>query len=364
MLESPVLLVGSVPGDNAESVFRSCGPILGDRVRALPDGETGKRRIWVNFIAAEVLDKHPHVKAINRPKPIGSIENEWRTATEDWVPSSFDDLWFFAVDPAVESVEIESLGYAEHAVASYETFVTLKRDAIIAPNVRFQVCLPLAESGLRWFTSELRDYNILKPAYETALKGDLRAILNAIPHEELCIQWDVCMEVLAADLDDFTGQPPLAWRLPQAPVERWAIALAEMSPLIPDEVDVGLHLCYGDLGHVHMVEPKDLARSVEMANIGCQKAGRRIDYVHMAVPRDRKDAAYFAPLKDLDIGATIPYLGLVHFTDGETGTRARIEAAKKFLTRFGIATECGFGRRPADQVPALLDIHCRVLDAL
>jgi hypothetical protein len=140
------------------------------------------------------------------------------------------------------------------------------------------------------------------------------------------------------------------------------IALQEFSPLIPEEVPLGLHLCYGDLGHKHMVEPTDLSLSVQMANLGCAEAGRKVDYVHMAVPRDRSDDDYFRPLGQLDIGTAIAYLGLVHHTDGEEGTRRRITAAKKFLADFGIATECGFGRRPADQIPELMDIHCRVLD--
>ena len=75
----PILLVGSIPGDDAGAVFRACGPALGEQVASFPDGETGKRRVWVTFLAATVLDPHPHIHAINRPKPIGSIENEWRT---------------------------------------------------------------------------------------------------------------------------------------------------------------------------------------------------------------------------------------------------------------------------------------------
>jgi len=36
---------------------------------------------------------------------------------------------------------------------------------------------------------------------------------------------------------------------------------------------------------------------------------------------------------------------------------ARIEAARKHLAGFGISTECGFGRRPSEQVGRLLAIH-------
>jgi hypothetical protein len=363
-VNQPILLVGSIPGGDAESVFRACGPALGEHVIAIPDGETGLRRVWVNFIAASVLNTHPSIRSVSQPKPVGSIENEWRTEAEAFVPSSFDDMWFFVVEPSVETIEIDRLGYADHAIASYDIFKRLKGEGVISSGVRFQVSLPLAESGIRWFLASKRDYDIVKPAYDAALKREITAILKAIPNEDLLIQWDVCMEVLAADLDDYTGQPPLGYPLDGEPIERWEAALADMSPLIPEATKLGLHLCYGDLGHAHMVEPADLTRSVEMANRGCLAAQRRIDYVHMAVPRDRKDSAYFAPLKNLDIGDATPVLGLVHHTDGEAGTRERIAQAKAILPQFSIATECGFGRRPQEQIPELLDIHCRVLDAL
>ena len=61
-----------------------------------------------------------------------------------------------------------------------------------------------------------------------------------------------------------------------------------------------------------------------------------------------------------------PALGehVIAIPDGEAGTRERIAQAKAILPQFSIATECGFGRRPQEQIPELLDIHCRVLDAL
>ncbi|MGE0484988.1 MAG: hypothetical protein AB7Q81_12675 [Gammaproteobacteria bacterium] len=360
----PVLLVGSVPEANAEAVFRTCGTALGDKVLALPDGETGQRRSWVTFLAATILDRHPHIHALNRPRPVGSIDNEWRTADEDWVPSSFDDMWSFEVEHDAAPIAIDTTGYARHAIESYAVFARLKAAGVIAPAVRFQVCLPLAESALRWFIADREGYERVRGAYEEALARDLRSILHAVPATELSIQWDVCMEVVAAALGDYTGRPPLAYRLDASPQARWCDALARMAASIPETVLMGLHLCYGDLGHVHKVEPEDLALSVEMANLGHRHAGRRVDYVHMAVPRNRTDAAYFAPLAGLDIGAATPYLGLVHHTDGTAGTRARISAAKAVLPEFGVATECGFGRRPAAQIAGLLQLHIDALQAL
>ncbi len=48
---------------------------------------------------------------------------------------------------------------------------------------------------------------------------------------------------------------------------------------------------------------------------------------------------------------------MVHFTDGVAGTQRRIEAAQRIVTNFGVATECGFGRRPPETIPDLLRIH-------
>ena len=56
------------------------------------------------------------------------------------------------------------------------------------------------------------------------------------------------------------------------------------------------------------------------------------------------------------------YLGLVHMTDGVAGTQSRIAAARSIVTDFGVATQCGFGRRPAETISPLLEIHANVSD--
>ncbi len=81
----------------------------------------------------------------------------------------------------------------------------------------------------------------------------------------------------------------------------------------------------------------------------------------MPVPRDRTDNAYFAALRNLALHPeTEIYLGLVHYTDGVEGTVGRIEAAQRAIADFGVATECGMGRRPPETIPDLLKIHAQV----
>lgn len=48
--------------------------------------------------------------------------------------------------------------------------------------------------------------------------------------------------------------------------------------------------------------------------------------------------------------------------DGVEGTLTRIKAAQQFVVEFGVATECGLGRRPPDTIPALLRIHSQVAE--
>ena len=182
------------------------------------------------------------------------------------------------------------------------------------------------------------------------------ALLSFIPAADLAIQWDICMEILAIELDD-QQLGLFAWDAPGEPIDRLMQSLDYACGLVPPEVLLGCHLCYGDLGHKHVIEPPDLYVPVKVANMATQQVHRTIDFFHMPVPRDRHDEKYFAPLRDLEIQAGKLFLGLIHHTDGLVGTKNRIDQAKKVISNFGIATECGFGRRPIEQMPALLSIH-------
>jgi hypothetical protein len=95
----------------------------------------------------------------------------------------------------------------------------------------------------------------------------------------------------------------------------------------------------------HFVEPVDSAKMVEMANLIVRSVPRPITWMHMPVPMDRTDDAFYAPLEKLQLQrGTELYLGLVHVKDGVVGTNARIAAAKKHVRDFGIASECGISR--------------------
>jgi methionine synthase II (cobalamin-independent) len=139
--------------------------------------------------------------------------------------------------------------------------------------------------------------------------------------------------------------------------------LRHLAEAVPEDVEMGLHLCYGDFGHAHFVQPADSRRLVELANSATAAISRRLHWVHMPVPVDRFDSGYYEPLGSLQLRDECElYLGLVHQHDGLEGAQRRIAAARQFASGFGIATECGFGRRAHKTVHPLLELH-RALSA-
>jgi hypothetical protein len=138
-----------------------------------------------------------------------------------------------------------------------------------------------------------------------------------------------------------------------------------LAACVPDEVPMGLHLCYGELHHKHFVEPEDLSVCVQLANVAPAAAGRRIDYVHMPVPRSRHDEAYMAPLTDFNLDGATLYAGLIHQTGGLEGALRRLEALKRYYDGpLGVATECGLGMRAPESIPTLLALHREVVEHL
>jgi hypothetical protein len=332
-----ILLVGSVPLDSSEAVFRLLATMLGREAKRYPDGETGERRNWIRW-QRHVFDSSRAMELVDPRRQLAGYSDGLARP-------------FYRVRNGIGSDQIhfEKLGFADVAIASYMVFERLKTAGVIAPEIRFQVSIPTVVALLTGFIVK-EDRTRVEPALEDAMRREIAAMSGKIPDKELAVQWDVCMEIVGYD-----GGYDLHYN----DILRESVAsICRQVDFVPEGAEVGIHLCYGDPGHKHVLEPKTTQTSVIFANAICERAKRRIDWIHLPVPRDRLDAAYFAPLADLATPArTEIYLGLVHATDGVLGTRARIKAAEPFLGSFGLATECGFGRRPADSLPGLLDIH-------
>jgi hypothetical protein len=343
-----VHLVGSIGLPSVDDVFANVGRILGRHVKRVPDGEPGGRRVWVNWQYAVFL-ANPYLKLGDDGDRANRGARLLRLKLGDGVTA--DDVRF------------GELGYAREARASYADFCRARKAGVLPPAVRFQVCLPtpINVTGTACTPTTVPQ---VEPAYERAMMEEVGRLCAAIPHDDLCIQWDMVREVLWWDGRILQNQPA---PFPAATLRENVLArLVRLCRAVPDAVELGLHFCFGDWGGVHQIEPIDTGAMVELANAIAARGGRRLSYVHMPVPIARNDSAYFEPLRRLALGADSEvYLGLVHLKDGVEGARQRVTAAREHLSDFGVAAECGLGRaKTSATVTDILALHAAVCDAV
>jgi len=342
-----VLLVGSVPLDSVEDVMRTFGGALGGYLPAMPDGEVGERRSWINRLGYQVFNGHQDLETIRRPKPVDGVEQ--------LLPRSRDDSWQFKVKPGVEQVRFGNpgsrLGYARDAVTSYFVFRTLREQGILPQDMRFQISIPMVNSVIRpLYFPDPADLGRVRPGFEAALAAEVAVIMEKIPHRDLAIQWDCAWELQAvcgagkavpSELEVATHVPPIG----------------RLSKQIPEDVALGFHFCFGTFGGWPAFAPDDLGKPVELINAAVAAADRRVDWVHIPA-LDRTDDAFYAPLARLDAKGARVYLGVIH---SMATLPQRLEAARRFLPDFGVAAYCGFGRTPPGEMPRILQDHLQAV---
>ena len=334
-----VHLCGSIGLDSVDEVFFTVGRLLKDNVARVPDGEPGGRRLWIGWQYA-VLRSSPYLE----PESVAGDSGPRSKVPQLQIRRGLED-----------AVHFGELGYAREARASYEDFVRARNAGVLAQGVKFQVSLPTPYAVVASYISS-DALPIVERAYEAAMLDEVERICAAIPHNDLCFQWDVCTEMIMLD-----GRGPRM--RPVVDMHGFVTERFErLCAAVPADVDVGFHLCYGDFEGKHFVEPIDTAKLVEMNNLLLAAAGRPIAYMHMPVPIARNDDAYFAPLVNLARPPkTELYLGLLHLEDGVEGAAERIAAAKQVVSDFGVAAECGLGHWTDSQsVVRILELHAAV----
>jgi hypothetical protein len=344
---SDLLLVGSLPADSTDTSFRAGAELFGDMVFGLPDGETGARAAWVGFERERLVRPHPDVETINE------------TASPTGVPRHAYETPVFRIRDGVTDLRWEAWPRIDEAIASYQRFSQLRDEGVIPAGLRFQVGLPFPASALNGFKANFAaDYPVAARGFDDLVARELNRLTTAIPPADLAIQWDVCYEVL-----DIEGV--IAWTADGA-WERFTDPVARLTPLIPDDVLVGYHFCYGTFPEWPMYEARDMGVIVRMANHAVAHSGRSVDWLHLAGPRylRSEDDSFFAPLADLTAGEARVYLGIVLPLDGLPGLQRRHRTASGYLPDFGVAMYCGFGRQPGADGMETMREHRRVARAI
>jgi hypothetical protein len=262
-----------------------------------------------------------------------------------------------ADDVSPDELHFGELGYAREARASYLDFLAARVRGELPPNVRFQVSLPTPVAVIGAFCIP-DDVARILPAYEQAMLREVGRLSEAIPHRDLAVQWDVCNEMVTWD-GRWTTRP-----FPGID-QVFGASFARLAAAVPDDVELGFHLCYGDLDAAHFVEPLDASKMVELANLITTHVDRPVSWLHMPVPIGRDDDAFYAPLRALQLAPdTELYLGLVHAQDGVEGTRRRMATAARVVPTFGIASECGISRgRSPDLALDFLRVYAAAAEA-
>ena len=110
---------------------------------------------------------------------------------------------------------------------------------------------------------------------------EVERILDAIPHADLALQWDARYEFAMLD-----GAIAVWFGDVRAGIlER----LLRLAALVPPEVELGYHLCYGDEEHGHFSEPQDSGNLVAVANALARRARAPAELDPHAGPRGRDD---------------------------------------------------------------------------
>ena len=350
-----LLLVGSVGLPTAEDVFRTVSAKLGDRIKRIPDGETGPRSLWV-FWPRRVLERNGAFEIDPQEAARGMRVTSEVEGVRRWIGNEAarqgtppPPRMRLRAGVAASQIELGPLGYADVAAESYAVFRRLRGEGVIPSGVKFQVSLPTTAAFLNAHVVYAQ-HAVIEPIYRAKLLAEVDRMVETIPPSELAIQWDVSTEmaqwegVRHAYFDDVKN----------GVIDRLTIHCNA----VPRDVELGVHLCYGDYGHRHWQEPATTANMVAVFNALSERVTRPIDWLHMPVPRSRHDDAYYEPLRHLRLRPeTKLYLGLIHLSDGVEGARRRTAIAEKFVSGFGAATECGFGRRPPETIADLLARH-------
>ena len=334
-----VLLVGSVPLRSVEEVFQVMATELGDRLRQIPDGETGPRSDWIVW-QYPVLSSRPEFEIC----PPGPHQHRALPRLRIRDGESIDTLRF------------DDLGYAQAALSSFEVFARRKRDGLIPPYCRFQVSLPTPLAPIAAFVAP-EDQQRVEPLYEARIFNELASIFTAIPHDQLAVQWDTNFEFAMLD-----GVMPAWFDDPRSSiVER----LVRLGRSIPADVQLGYHFCHGHERH-HRERPYDAQALVDIANALSLSLGRSLDWIHLPVQGGRVDVGFFETLAQLSVASGNVSLPRARAPGrrSQSGPEARIVAAQRFVHDFGVATDCGWSRHRAQDTETLIELHREVSTAI
>lgn len=201
-----------------------------NRLRRIPDGETGDRIYFIQF-----------QKFFFQPAPemIPEFKMNSELVMHDFTPEQ--------VKAGIDKIKASpcKTKYDDYAIASYQTFKKLRDDGVLPKGIKFQVSMPTHINAIMGFVQ--RDFQAeIEPIYREALWQAMRNIQDAIPHEDLAFEIDIASEYIF--LENISMFRPWFYNDDKDFDKRKEYMydyIVKQIGLIDQDVEVGLHNCYG-----------------------------------------------------------------------------------------------------------------------
>jgi hypothetical protein len=173
---------GSIPLPDAETVFRTLAAATAPLLKRMPDGETGIRKTWIRFLQ-QVLADNP---AIEVASDVPSFK------FTQWDGKVLREIPRLRVKPGAQlDPATVKTGYADMAIESWRLFEHLQQEGVIPSGVKFQISLPTPNAPT-YNNMVPTDRPALIPMLAADLLGEVVTIAQALPHDRIALQWDVC----------------------------------------------------------------------------------------------------------------------------------------------------------------------------
>jgi hypothetical protein len=327
------VLVGSLPGADAEQAMSAALNAVGGSLTAITDGETGDRSRWLAHLI-ETFRDHPDLEVAK-----DGDQSDYQHMLNHRVrrghrldPASFD------------------LGYLAAYRESRPVFDRL-RDAHRRPDLSFQVGIG-GDFDLALFAMGPLGALRHRGVFAAATAREITQIQRDSTGDVL-FQVEIPAETL------FTARSG-----PLAPLvaRRMAAGVHRLAAVTPAGTRYALHLCVGDLGHKAMSTPRSTTPLVTLANALARRwpADRPLERLHLPLAAgDRPaphDPRFYQALRDLRLPPEVRLAaGFLHESRTIDEQRALLAVIERAVGHpVDVAAACGLGRRHPDQANATL----------
>lgn len=318
------MLVGSLPGADAEEAMTAALDAVGGSLAAITDGETGDRSRWLAH-TIDTLRDHPDLEVV-----------------KDGDQSDYDHMLNFRVrrghhlDP-----DTLDLGYLSAYRASRPVFDRL-RAARHRPDLSFQVGIG-GDFDLVLFAMGPLGALRHRAAFAAATAREITQIQQD-SNGDVLFQLEIPAETL------FTARSG-----PLAPLvaRRLTAGIHRLVAATPPGTRYALHLCVGDLGHKAMSTPRSTRPLVTLANTLTRHwpADRPLERLHLPLAAGDLPAPtnplFYQPLRALRLPPTIRLAaGFLHESPTLDSQRALLAVIEQAVGHpVDVAAACGLGRR-------------------